>query len=121
MSLIKRRKNYRKKNKRFLLYGSPQKKATCAKVTIMKPKKPNSASRKVVKVSFMKVKRMAFCHIPGIKHNLQKFSTILMRGGRTRDLPGVKYRTIRGVYDLQNVYDRFTRRSKYGIKTERLR
>lgn len=84
----------------------------------MKPKKPNSATRKVAKVSFMKIKRMTFCHIPGIKHNLQKFSTVLLRGGRAKDLPGVKYRVIRGVYDLRNVYNRFKSRSKYGIKRD---
>jgi len=99
-----------------LLFKCPQKKATCIKVTTMKPKKPNSATRKVVKVSFMKCKRKPFCHIPGIKHNLQKFSTVLIRGGRAKDLPGVKYRTIRGVLDLRNVYNRFQGRSKYGIK-----
>jgi len=109
-------RNTIKKNKTYLLFKCPQKKATCIKVTVMKPKKPNSATRKVVKVSFLKCKRKTFCHIPGIKHNLQKFSTVLIRGGRAKDLPGVKYRTIRGVLDLRNVYNRFQKRSKYGIK-----
>jgi len=82
----------------------------------MKPKKPNSATPKVAKILFMGCKRKAYCHIPGIKHNLQKFSTILIRGGRAKDLPGVKYRAIRGVFDLRNVYERFQARSKYGVK-----
>jgi len=99
-----------------MLFKSPQKKGTCHKVTIMKPKKPNSATRKVAKITFMKCKRKTFSHIPGIKHNLQKFSTVLIRGGRAKDLPGVKYRIIRGVFDLKNVYNRFKGRSKYGIK-----
>lgn len=116
MFSTKKRKQRKKKIKTFFLFKSPQKKATCIKVSIMKPKKPNSATRKVVKASFMKCRRKTFCHIPGIKHNLQKFSTILMRGGRAKDLPGVKYRTIRGVFDLRNVYDRFQARSKYGVK-----
>ena len=55
------------------------------------------------------------CHIPGIKHSLQRYSTVLIRGGRVRDLPGVKYRIIRGKFDLKRVYDRFKARSKYGI------
>jgi len=82
----------------------------------MAPKKPNSATRKVAKVGFTKERRKTFCYIPGIKHNLQKFSTVLLRGGRTKDLPGLKYRAIRGVYDFRNVYERFKARSKYGIK-----
>jgi small subunit ribosomal protein S12 len=113
---IKKKNKVKIKSKTYLLFKSPQKKATCQKVTVMKPKKPNSATRKVVKVSFMKSKRKPFCHIPGIKHNLQKFATVLLRGGRARDLPGVKYRVVRGVLDLRNVYDRFRGRSKYGVK-----
>lgn len=116
MHLSKKRNDYKSKSKTFLLYKSPQKKGTCEKITLMKPKKPNSATRKVAKILFMKNKRKTYCHIPGIKHNLQKFSTILIRGGRTKDLPGVKYRAIRGVLDLKHVYDRFQGRSKYGVK-----
>jgi len=82
----------------------------------MAPKKPNSATRKVAKVSFARGKRDTFCYIPGIKHNLQKFSTVLLRGGRTKDLPGFKYKLIRGVLDLKSVQNRFKARSKYGIK-----
>jgi len=115
MYFIKKRSKFSKKNKRFLLFKSPHKKGTCYKVTIMKPKKPNSATRKVVKITFMKCNRKTFCHIPGIKHNLQKFSTVLIRGGRAKDLPGVKYKTVRGVFDLVGVYNRFQATSKFGI------
>lgn len=83
----------------------------------MAPKKPNSATRKVAKVTFSKGKRSTFSYIPGIKHNLQKFSTVLLRGGRTKDLPGLKYKLVRGVYDLKGVVNRFKARSKYGIKS----
>lgn len=107
-----------KKSRTYLLNKCPQKKGTCLKVMFMSPKKPNSATRKVAKISFTKFKRNTFCYIPGIKHNLQKFSTILLRGGRTKDLPGVRYKAIRGVLDLKNVYDRFKARSKYGIKKQ---
>lgn len=99
-----------------MLFFAPHKKGTCHKVTTMKPKKPNSATRKVAKITFMKCKRKTFSHIPGIKHSLQKFSTVLIRGGRAKDLPGVKYRIVRGVFDLKGVYNRFKARSKYGIK-----
>ena len=105
------------KRKTFLLNKAPQRKVTCLKVTFMAPKKPNSASRKVAKVTFSKGKRDTFCYIPGIKHNLQKFSTVLLRGGRTKDLPGVKYKLIRGVLDLKGVQNRFKARSKYGVKS----
>jgi small subunit ribosomal protein S12 len=104
------------KTKSYLLNKCPQRKVTCLKVTFMAPKKPNSATRKVAKVTFSKGKRDTFCYIPGIKHNLQKFSTVLLRGGRTKDLPGLKYKLIRGVLDLKGVSNRFKARSKYGIK-----
>ena len=110
------RKNKIKKNKKLMLEGCPQKKATCLKVFIMSPKKPNSASRKVAKVIIMSTRRATHCHIPGIKHSLQRYSTVLIRGGRVKDLPGVKYRLIRGQFDLKKVYDRFKARSKYGVE-----
>jgi small subunit ribosomal protein S12 len=116
MYLSKKRNTHKYKTKKKLLFRSPQKKGTCEKITLMKPKKPNSATRKVAKIIFIRNKRKTFCHIPGIKHNLQKFSTVLIRGGRAKDLPGVKYRAIRGVLDLKHVYDRFQGRSKYGVK-----
>jgi small subunit ribosomal protein S12 len=104
-----------KKNKKLLLDGCPQKKGTCLKVFVTSPKKPNSASRKVIKVVLLSSKKKTHCHIPGIKHSLQRYSTVLIRGGRVKDLPGVKYRVIRGKFDLKRVYDRFKARSKYGI------
>ena len=117
IQLILKKKRTKKKRKirNLILGGSPQKKGTCLKVFVMSPKKPNSASRKVVKVLFFSNKRTSHCSIPGIKHSLQKYSTVLIRGGRVRDLPGVKYKVIRGVFDLKRVYDRSKARSKYGI------
>lgn len=105
----------RKKVKKLILDKCPQKKGTCLKVFVQSPKKPNSASRKVVKVVLLSNKKKTICHIPGIKHNLQRYSTVLIRGGRVRDLPGVKYRLVRGKFDLKRVYDRHRSRSKYGI------
>jgi len=104
------------KLKTYLLRGCPQRRGTCLKLMFMAPKKPNSASRKVAKLTIMNIRRSIFCYIPGIKHTLQKFSTVLLRGGRTKDLPGLKYKAIRGVFDLKGVNDRFKARSKYGIK-----
>jgi len=101
------------KNRKSLLNNCPQKKATCLKVFTVAPKKPNSASRKVVKVFFSS--KSVDCHIPGIKHSLQKYSTVLIRGGRVKDLLGVNFRVIRGKFDLHRVYDRWKSRSKYGI------
>ena len=109
-------KQKKTKSKTYLLNKCPQRKVTCLKVTFMAPKKPNSATRKVAKITFAKGKRDTFGYIPGIKHNLQKFSTVLIRGGRTKDLPGMKYKLIRGVLDLKSVQNRFKSRSKYGIK-----
>jgi small subunit ribosomal protein S12 len=111
----KGRKKKQKKIKTYLLNKCPQRKVACLKVTVMPPKKPNSASRKIAKISFAKTKRNSFCFIPGIKHNLQRFSTVLIRGGRTKDLPGFKYKAIRGVFDLEGVSNRTKARSKYGI------
>lgn len=110
---IRKKKN--KKNKSLILGGNPQKKGTCLKVFVMSPKKPNSATRKVAKVLLISNKKTSNCHIPGVKHSLQKYSTVLIRGGRVKDLPGVKYRLIRGKFDLKRVYDRVKARSKYGI------
>ena len=90
------RKKRKKKFKKLILESCPQKKATCLKVFIASPKKPNSASRKVAKVVLLSNRKITQCHIPGIKHSLQRYSTVLIRGGRVRDLPGVKYRLLRG-------------------------
>jgi small subunit ribosomal protein S12 len=104
-----------------MLMGCPQKKGICRKVLSCAPKKPNSASRKVADVILAFPKKTAIhCHIPGIRHNLQQYSTVLVRGGRAKDLPGVKYRLVRGKFDLKRVFDRYKARSKYGcirIKT----
>ena len=104
-----------KKNKKLVLNKCPQKKGICLKIFIASPKKPNSANRKVAKVLITSNKKKIICHIPGIKHTLQRYSTVLVRGGRVKDLPSVKYRLIRGKFDLKKVYDRFKSRSKYGI------
>lgn len=114
--LINKKIKKKVKKKTPLLGINPQRKATCLKITFMSPKKPNSATRKVAKLSINRQKRNTYGYIPGIKHNLQKFATILLRGGRTKDLPGVKYKIIRGVFDLKGVQNRFKARSKYGVK-----
>lgn len=109
------RKKKKKKVKKLILEKCPQKKATCLKVFVTSPKKPNSASRKVAKVVLLSNRKVTQCHIPGIKHSLQRYSTVLLRGGRVKDLPGVKYRLVRGKFDLKRVFDRAKARSKYGI------
>jgi len=95
--------------------GQPIAKGICLKVFIQKPKKPNSALRKVAKVR-LSTKKTVNAYIPGEGHTLQSHGVVLIRGGRTRDLPGVKYKCIRGKFDLLGVYDRKTSRSKYGRK-----
>jgi len=109
------RKKKKKLNKTPALQGNPQKKGTCIKVFTRTPKKPNSALRKVAKLKLTNKKRVE-AYIPGEKHNLQEYSVVLMRGGRVKDLPGVKYHLIRGKYDLEGVRNRKTSRSKYGVK-----
>ena len=100
-----------------MLQGCPQKKGICQRVFACASKKPNSASRKVVNVLLAFSKKIGVhCHIPGIRHSLQQYSTVLVRGGRAKDLPGVKYRLVRGKFDLKRVFDRYKARSKYGIK-----
>jgi small subunit ribosomal protein S12 len=98
------------------LGGAPQVKAVCMRFDIHKPKKPNSARRKVIKIHVNKVSKKTFCYIPGIGHTLQKYSRVLVRGGRRPDLPGSKYSAIRGVYDLGAVRNRVKARSRYGVK-----
>jgi small subunit ribosomal protein S12 len=104
-----------KRSKRKALDKCPHKKGTCTKVFITTPKKPNSAARKTAKVFLLSNKISVHCHIPGIKHSLQRFSSVLIKGARVRDLPGVKYRAVRGKFDLKRVYDRTKSRSKYGV------
>jgi small subunit ribosomal protein S12 len=97
------------------LLGCPQRRGVCLQVKIMTPKKPNSALRKVAKVRLTNA-REVISYIPGEGHNLQEHSVVLIRGGRVRDLPGVRYHVLRGVLDTQSVKDRKQRRSKYGAK-----
>ena len=99
--------------RRHDLQLSPQKKGTCLKVFITTPRKPNSALRKVARVLLSNTRRIT-AYIPGMSHNLQKHSVVLVRGGRVKDLPGVRYTIIRGKCDLQRLVDRRKRRSKYG-------
>ncbi|MCJ1261552.1 37S ribosomal protein S12, mitochondrial [Lobaria immixta] len=93
----------------------PQMKAVCLKVGITKPKKPNSAERKIAKVRLSSGKTVT-AYIPGEGHNVQQHSVVLVRGGRSQDCPGVRYHLIRGAMDLGGVINRLTSRSKYGTK-----
>lgn len=103
------------KNKKRALEKCPQKKGVCLRVTTMTPRKPNSALRKIARVKLSNGYKITV-HIPGEGHNLQQHSTVLIRGGVVKDLPGVKYRIIRGKYDLQGIKTRKKGRSKYGTK-----
>jgi small subunit ribosomal protein S12 len=105
------------KNKTPSLEGNPQKKAVCVKVFTRTPKKPNSALRKVAKVKIPSGRKIE-AYIPGEGHNLQQYSVVLIRGGRVKDLPGVKYHMIRGKFDFQGVKNRKNARSLYGVKKE---
>lgn len=104
-----------KQKKTPALEGCPQKKGICIKLILRTPKKPNSALRKLVKLKLTNNKNV-YAYIPGEGHNLQAYSTVLMRGGRVKDLPGVKYHLIRGKLDFAGLKDRKTSRSKYGTK-----
>src|SRR3546814_71954 len=95
--------------------ANPQKRGVCTRVYTTTPKKPNSALRKVAKVRLTN-QREVITYIPGEGHNLQEHSVVLIRGGRVRDLPGVRYHVLRGVLDTQGVKDRKQSRSKYGAK-----
>jgi len=97
------------------LEGCPQKKGVCLKVFIVTPKKPNSALRKVARLRLSNNKRVT-AYIPGEGHNLQQYSTVLMRGGRVKDLPGIKYHLVRGKYDFLGMKNRKVSRAKYGTK-----
>lgn len=104
---------HRKKTK--LRRGSSFKRGVCTKVYTATPKKPNSAMRKVAKVRLSNGSEV-IAYIPGEGHNLQEHSIVLLRGGRVKDLPGVRYHVVRGVYDTQGVQDRKKSRSLYGAK-----
>jgi len=103
------------KSKSPALAGSPQKRGVCTRVYTTTPKKPNSALRKVARVRLTNGIEVT-AYIPGEGHNLQEHSIVLIRGGRVKDLPGVRYHIIRGTLDTQGVQDRKQGRSKYGAK-----
>ena len=111
----KGRKSKRRKESTPALKGAPQRRGVCTRVYTTTPKKPNSAMRKVAKVRLTNGFEV-ISYIPGEKHNLQEHSVVLIRGGRVKDLPGVRYHILRGVLDTQGVKDRKQRRSKYGAK-----
>ncbi|MFM8973146.1 MAG: 30S ribosomal protein S12 [Actinomycetota bacterium] len=98
------------------LKGSPQRRGVCTRVFTTTPKKPNSALRKVARVRLTSGVEVT-AYIPGIGHNLQEHSVVMIRGGRVKDLPGVRYHIIRGTLDTAGVKDRRQSRSKYGAKT----
>ena len=107
----KPRRRKQKKNNSFNC--QPYASGVCLKVFTLKPKKPNSALRKVARVR-LSTKKIINCHIPGEGHSLQQFGRVLVRGGRTRDLPGVRHKLVRGKFDLHYVLNRKSSRSKYG-------
>jgi len=109
------RKKKAKKNDTPALKGCPQKRGVCVRVYTTTPKKPNSALRKVARVRLTNGIEVT-SYIPGIGHNLQEHSVVLIRGGRVKDLPGVRYHIIRGTLDTLGVSDRKQGRSKYGAK-----
>jgi small subunit ribosomal protein S12 len=114
--LIRRgRRGARRKSKSPVLESCPQKRGVCLQVKTMTPKKPNSALRKIARVRLTNNKEIT-AYIPGEGHNLQEHSIVLVRGGRVRDLPGVRYHIIRGTLDSSGVEDRRRGRSKYGAK-----
>src|SRR5688500_14636555 len=104
-----------RRNKVPALDANPQKRGVCTRVYTTTPKKPNSALRKVAKVRLTN-QHEVIGYIPGEGHNLQEHSVVMIRGGRVKDLPGVRYHILRGVLDTQGVKDRRQRRSKYGAK-----
>jgi len=109
------RKGIKSKTSAPALTGSPQKRGVCIRVYTTTPKKPNSALRKVARVRLTNGIEVT-TYIPGIGHNLQEHSVVLIRGGRVKDLPGVRYHIIRGTLDSVGVQDRKQSRSKYGAK-----
>ncbi len=111
----KGRKTNFNKTKSPALQGCPQKRGVCTRVMTVTPKKPNSALRKVARVRLSNGIEVT-AYIPGIGHNLQEHSVVLMRGGRVKDLPGVRYHIVRGAKDTLGVSDRKRSRSKYGTK-----
>ena len=111
----KGRQDKRKKTKTPALQGCPQRRGVCTQVKTTTPKKPNSALRKIARVRLTNGLEVT-SYIPGIGHNLQEHSIVLVRGGRVKDLPGVRYKIIRGTLDAAGVSDRKQSRSRYGAK-----
>lgn len=109
------RERVKLKTKSPALRGCPQKRGVCVRVYTTTPKKPNSALRKVARVRLMNAMEVT-AYIPGVGHNLQEHSIVMIRGGRVKDLPGVRYHIIRGTLDSMGVADRRRGRSKYGAK-----
>lgn len=108
-------RGWNSKKRAAIQQNSPQKRGVCTAIRTSTPKKPNSALRKVARVRLSNGIE-ATCYIPGIGHNLQEHSVVLIRGGRVKDLPGVRYHIIRGTLDAQGVAKRMQARSKYGAK-----
>lgn len=109
------RERFKKKSKSPALKGCSQRRGVCLQVKTQTPKKPNSALRKVARVRLTNSVEVT-AYIPGVGHNLQEHSIVLVRGGRVKDLPGVRYHIVRGVLDTAGVVDRKKSRSKYGAK-----
>ena len=109
------REAVRKKSKTPAMQGCPQKRGVCIRVYTTTPKKPNSALRKVARVRLTNGVEVT-CYIPGEGHNLQEHSIVLVRGGRVKDLPGVRYKVIRAALDCAGVSERGQARSRYGVK-----
>ncbi|PJA92523.1 MAG: 30S ribosomal protein S12 [Candidatus Komeilibacteria bacterium CG_4_9_14_3_um_filter_37_5] len=106
------------RRKREIATGAPFKRGVCVKVTTMTPKKPNSALRKIARVRLSNGMEVT-AYIPGEGHNLQEHSIVMIRGGKVRDLPGVRYHIVRGVFDTQGVTNRKKSRSLYGARREK--
>ncbi len=111
----KGRERLKTKSKSPALGGNPQKRGVCIRVSTMTPKKPNSALRKIARVRLTNGAEVT-SYIPGEGHNLQEHSVVLVRGGRVKDLPGIRYKIIRGALDAQGVENRKKARSRYGVK-----
>merc|ERR1712018_984962 len=117
---VKKKKNLNlTQTKAPALKACPQKQGICIKIFTRSPKKPNSAIRKLVKLRLSN-KKIINAYIPGEGHTLQEYSTVLIKGGRVKDLPGIKYKLIRGKYDLLGLKSRKTSRSIYGTKKPRI-
>jgi small subunit ribosomal protein S12 len=111
----KKRLEKKRRKKTPALNTCPQKKGVCTKIFLRTPKKPNSALRKLARLRLTNGKKIS-AYIPGEGHNLQEYSTVLIRGGRVKDLPGIKYHLVRGKLDFSGLKGRKTSRSKYGTK-----